>query len=52
MIPSVLEKSGWVAGLVALYATGRISALDTQPLWPDLALGVLFVAALISTRRR
>ena len=46
MVPAILEKFGYVTTLMVLFATGRISALDAQPAWPDLALGLLFVSAL------
>ncbi len=49
MVAGMLEKFGWVATLTALYASGRISGTDVQPLWPDLALGLLFVAAFVKT---
>jgi len=50
MIPSMLEKFGYVAILIVLYRLGRISALDFQPSLPDFILGVLFVVAFIKTR--
>jgi hypothetical protein len=50
MIPSMLEKFGWVATLAVLSGQGRITAIDVQPLWPDLVLGLLFVAAFVKTR--
>jgi hypothetical protein len=50
MLPSIVEKLGYVATLTVLYATGRISNLDVQPVWPDLTLGVLFIAAWVATR--
>ena len=50
MIPSMLEKFGWVATLAVLHGQGRITATDLQPLWPDLALGLLFVGAFVKTR--
>ena len=50
MIPSILEKFGWVATLAVLYRRGRISATDVQPLLPDLVLGILFVIAFATTR--
>jgi hypothetical protein len=49
MLPSIVEKFGWVLVLVLLYRGGRISPLDTSAAWPDLALGVLFVAAFVKT---
>jgi hypothetical protein len=50
MIPSMLEKFGYCATLVVLYARGRITATDLQPLWPDFVIGLLFVAAFVKTR--
>lgn len=49
MLPSVVEKFGWVFVLVRLYRAGRISPLDTSAAWPDLVLGVLFIAAFVKT---
>ncbi len=51
MLPSVVEKFGWVFVLVRLYRAGRISPLDTSAAWPDLVLGVLFIAAFVKTGR-
>lgn len=50
MIPSVLEKLGYVATLAALYGQARISAADAQAAWPDLLLGILFIVAFAKTR--
>ena len=52
MIPAILEKMGYVATLIVLYAGGRISSLDVQPVLPDFALGVLFMAAYVMTGKR
>jgi hypothetical protein len=49
MIPSILEKFGWVATLAVLYGRSRIPAIDAQAALPDLALGVLFVVAFVKT---
>lgn len=49
MLPSIAEKFGWVLVLLLLYRDGRISAFDTSAAWPDLVLGVLFVAAFVKT---
>ena len=49
MIPSILEKFGWVATLAVLYGQSRISAIDAQAAIPDLVLGILFVAAFVKT---
>jgi hypothetical protein len=52
MVPSMLEKFGWVATLVILHGQARISAEDALPLIPDLVLGLLFAAAFAATRAR
>ena len=52
MIPSVIEKAGYVTTLILFYASGRISSLDVQPAWPDGLLGVLFIVAFVVTRPR
>lgn len=52
MIPAILEKMGYVATLIVLYAGGRISSLDFQPVPPDFVLGVLFVASYLLTGKR
>ena len=49
MLPSIVEKFGWVLVLLLLYRGGRIAPLDTSAAWPDLVLGVLFVAAFVKT---
>jgi hypothetical protein len=50
MIPSMLEKFGYVVTLIVLYARGRVPWADAQALVPDLILGLLFVAAFMKTR--
>ena len=50
MIPSMLEKFGWVATLAVLYGRSRITAIDAQAAVPDLALGILFAVAFAKTR--
>ena len=52
MILAILEKLGFVATLVVLFMSGRLSFLDFQPALPDGILGMLFVAAFAVTRRR
>jgi hypothetical protein len=52
MIPAIIEKLGFVATLVALFAAGRLSFLDLQPALPDFVLSVLFLVAFALTRRR
>jgi hypothetical protein len=50
MIPSVLEKLGYVVTLAVLYGQSRISAADAQAAVPDLLLGILFIVAFVKTR--
>jgi hypothetical protein len=50
MIPSILEKLGYVATLAVLYGQGHISATDVQPLLPDLVLGILFIISFAKTQ--
>jgi len=50
MIPSIVEKFGYVLTLVVLYSRARISAVDASPAVPDLFLGILFTAAFLKTR--
>ena len=49
MIPSILEKLGHVTGVMILYRSGRISAIDAQGAIPDLVLAILFIAAFAKT---
>ena len=50
MIPSMLEKLGYVMTLAVLYGQRRISATDAQAAVPDLLLGILFIVAFAKTR--
>ena len=43
--PEHFEKLGCVVTLAVLYGQARISAADATAPWPDLLLGVLFIAA-------
>jgi hypothetical protein len=52
MIPSIIEKLGYVLILAILRSQGRISAADAQAAWPDLMLGVLFIAAFAKLPRQ
>jgi hypothetical protein len=49
MIPSIIEKLGYVVTLLVLYGQGRIPATDATPAIPDFLLGVLFIAAFAKT---
>ena len=51
MIPSMVEKFGYVATLAVLYSQARISAIDAQAAVPDGLLGLLFIVAFVKTRR-
>ena len=51
MIPSMLEKFGYVVLLAILYSQSRITTADAQAAIPDLLLGTLFVIAFAKTRR-
>lgn len=46
----LLPLYGLMTTLILFYASGRISALDAQPAWPDGLLGVLFIVAFVVTR--
>jgi hypothetical protein len=50
MIPSLLEKLGFVALLTILYATKRIPPVDAQAAIPDFVLCILFVVSYAKTR--
>ena len=52
VIPSVLEKLGYVIPVAALYFRGRISISDTASSVPDAVLCLLFVAAWFQVRVR
>ena len=50
MIPSMIEKFGFVTIAAVLYSRAAISLADASVAVPDLLLGVLFVAAFARTR--
>jgi hypothetical protein len=50
MIPSIVEKLGYVGTLAVLYANARISATDAQAAVPDLLLAILFIVAFARTQ--
>ena len=50
MIPSILEKLGYVSTLAVLHWNARFSATDAEAALPDLLLAILFIAALAKTR--
>ena|SRR5260370_37139146 len=50
MIPSVIEKLGYIATVMVLHLQGRLSPLQLTTSAPDALLGVLFVIAFYATR--
>ena len=50
MVPSVVEKLGYVATVAVLYGQGRISTVDAQTALPDSLIGLLFIVALVKMR--
>ena len=50
MIPSMLEKLGYVMTQAVLYGQARISWADAQSAMPDLLLGILFIVTFAKTR--
>ena len=51
MIPSILEKLGYIATVAVLYRQARISPSDASTAAPDMLLAILFVAAFVKTRK-
>jgi hypothetical protein len=49
IIPSVLEKFGYGATLIALYLQNRLHATDLMFGGVDMFLGILFIAAFVKT---
>jgi hypothetical protein len=49
MIPSIIEKLGYVVTLALLHGQSRISAADAMAAIPDALLGLLFVVAFATT---
>jgi hypothetical protein len=52
MIPSMVEKFGFVVIAAMLHHESRISFTEASAAIPDLVLGLLFVAAFVKTRQR
>jgi hypothetical protein len=50
MIPSILEKIGFIVISAILLQQGRISSLDASAAAPDFVLCVLFIVAFLKTR--
>ena len=50
MIPSLIEKWGYLAALAVLFGQDRISYIQLLTAGPDALLGVLFLVAFFKTR--
>ncbi len=50
MLPSILEKASYVLALLALFGQHRVTASMALPATSDLVLGVLFIAAYMTTK--
>ena len=51
MIPSIIEKFGYVLTVAVLYSHAGMSSADATTAAPDLLLGILFMAAFARTPR-
>ena len=49
MIPSSVEKLGYVVTVAVLHGQARISSADAAAAVPDAILGILFAAAFVKT---
>ena len=49
MLPSVVEKFGYVVTVAVLQGQARISSADVLTAVPDAILGILFAAAFVKT---
>ena len=49
MIPSMIEKIGYIVTAIVLYRQGRITADDASTAVPDMVLCALFIAAFVKT---
>ncbi len=49
MLPAIAEKFGFIITLLTLFQRGRIPAADTAAAIPDTVVGLLFVAAFVTT---
>jgi hypothetical protein len=49
MIPSIVEKLGYVVAVAVLHGRGLISTTDAMTAAPDVVLGTLFIAAFATT---
>lgn len=52
MIPSILEKAGYVVAVILLRGQLRIDEVAVSTAIPDAILGVLFIVAYLKTPKR
>jgi hypothetical protein len=52
MIAAMIEKFGYVATVLLLYVRGAIEPFFVSTAIPDATLGILFVAAFVTSRPR
>ena len=52
MIPSILEKAGYVVAVILLRGQLRIDEVAVSTAIPDVILGVLFIVAYLKTPKR
>jgi hypothetical protein len=52
MIPSILEKAGYVVAVILLRGQLRIDEVAVSTAIPDAILGILFIAAFLKTPKR
>jgi hypothetical protein len=52
MIPSILEKAGYVVAVILLRGQLRIDEVAVSTAIPDAILGVLFIVAFLRTPKR
>ena len=50
MIPSIVEKLGYIVTVAVLHGQARISAAETATAAPDVLLAVLFIVAFAKAR--
>jgi hypothetical protein len=50
MIPSIIEKLGFIVTVALLHGRARISTVEATAAVPDVVLCLLFIAAFVKTR--
>lgn len=49
MIPSIIEKVGYIVTIAVLHGQARIEAVDAMAAVPDLLIAVLFILAFVKS---